>query len=256
MYVDRLESRWKIWRIRLERNNYDWEETLYHFLCRSFGLKENAEPFDQVAIRTPLRIVRREVHSLENITALLIGQSGWFSPGNERHVLPELRSGYSLLRQKYKLDPFDYRRWQYGSVRPSNQPDQRMRHFAKFIFRFPNLVSSMLDIQKPKDWLQIITSTVGRGFGKSKAEIVLVNAVIPFFFYFGKWKGDSDLTEKALNWVEELNAENNHIVRSFLNRNVPVESLLDSQAAHHQFSNYCRPKKCLICSVGKRVLNR
>ncbi|MCE2495784.1 MAG: DUF2851 family protein [Flavobacteriales bacterium] len=256
MMVTRLEERSQEWKLRLLNNQHHWEETFYQVLCRSFGLKENSEPFEQVALRTPLRIIRREAHEYRSILALLIGQSGWCSKGSVRKDYVDLFAHYHVLRLKHHLEPIDARLWKFGGIRPPNHPNKRMEQLARLLYSYPDLVHRLLKMNDPNEWISLCNRAIGKGFGLAKSRVVLLNAIVPLLFYYGRWRGDQSFIEKALNWAQSLSAENNRIVQSFVARGIPVESALDGQAAQHQFVHYCRPKKCLICQVGKRVLNR
>lgn len=256
MMIIRLQDRSPQWQLRLQLNHNHWEETFYQVLFRSFGLKENADLFEQVALRTPMRVLRREGHSLDSNRALLIGQAGWYDDSSTKSYYPRLKSKYEVLKAKHQLSSIDSRLWKFGGVRPQNHPNKRLVQLAELLYRRPNFLSDILTMETSRQWFDFCSSTLGSGFGDTKAKVVLLNALVPFFFYYGKWISREDLVERALMWAQTVKPENNRVTKSFLNRGIPIESALDGQAAQHQFIHYCRQKKCVHCSVGKRILNR
>ena len=185
MAVTRLEERERAWELRLHQNHYHWEETFYQFLSRSFGLKENADLFEQVALRTPLRLIRREAHSLLHVQALLVGQAGWTTKRSRRSIRGDYKKAYGLLQKKYHLSPIDPNLWKFGGVRPANHPDQRMLQLGRLLYNTPYLATDLTYMEQAGDWFTFCKSAIGSGFGKEKARIVLLNALVPYLFYLG-----------------------------------------------------------------------
>ena len=56
--------------------------------------------------------------------------------------------------------------------------------------------------------------------------------------------------------LEELKAENNHIVRMWKECGLPVENAGDSQALIQLKKEYCDRKECLRCRIGYEYLKR
>lgn len=55
-------------------------------------------------------------------------------------------------------------------------------------------------------------------------------------------------------FLEELKAENNHIIRSWSDAGLPVASAADSQALIQLQKEYCDKRKCLYCRFGYEYL--
>jgi hypothetical protein len=73
--VDRLEIKaYNVLRM-LERNGNDWEETCYQMLTKNFGFKVNSEPFHQLSLALPYKILLKHADKLSQVEALLFGQA-------------------------------------------------------------------------------------------------------------------------------------------------------------------------------------
>ena len=65
---------------------------------------------------------------------------------------------------------------------------------------------------------------------------------------------DDGLCEHAVSLLEQLKAENNHIVRAWRDAGVRAANAADSQALVHLRRNYCDRKDCLRCRFGYEYL--
>ena len=62
--------------------------------------------------------------------------------------------------------------------------------------------------------------------------------------------------DRAFDFLEELKAENNHIVRMWQQCGLEVENAGDSQALIQLKKEYCDRKECLRCRIGYEYLKR
>ena len=51
-----------------------------------------------------------------------------------------------------------------------------------------------------------------KNLGKSSAQNILINTVIPFLFLYGTEKNDDHIKNRSLEFLEQLPAENNSII--------------------------------------------
>ena len=86
--------------------------------------------------------------------------------------------------------------------------------------------------------------------------LLLINAVIPTLFAYGRHKQDERLCERAFSFLEQLKAENNHIVRTWQRVGLNVETAADSQALIQLKKEYCDRKDCLRCRFGYEYLKK
>jgi hypothetical protein len=60
--------------------------------------------------------------------------------------------------------------------------------------------------------------------------------------------------ERATGFLENINAENNHILRMWEDLGLKVKTAFDSQALIELYNNFCTPHKCLQCTIGISIV--
>ena len=78
----------------------------------------------------------------------------------------------------------------------------------------------------------------------------MINTAIPMLFAYGRHKGAEALCDRAYSLLEELRAEDNHIVRMWRECGLKVAHAGDSQALIQLKTEYCDRKDCLRCRFG------
>ena len=86
--------------------------------------------------------------------------------------------------------------------------------------------------------------------------LILINTVAPMFFAYGRHKMDERLCERAFDFLEQVKAENNSIVRMWQQCGLVVQNAGDSQALIQLKKEYCDRKECLRCRFGYEYLKR
>ena len=92
--------------------------------------------------------------------------------------------------------------------------------------------------------------------GEQSKDLIIINTVVPFLYTYGLHKADEGMCERAGRFLEELKAENNHIIRSWSDAGLPVASAADSQALIQLQKEYCDKRKCLYCRFGYEYLRK
>ncbi len=73
-------------------------------------------------------------------------------------------------------------------------------------------------------------------------------------FAYGRHKRDDRLCDRAFSFLEQLRAENNHIVRMWKECGLAVDNAGDSQALIQLKKEYCDRRDCLRCRFGYEYL--
>jgi hypothetical protein len=60
--------------------------------------------------------------------------------------------------------------------------------------------------------------------------------------------------DKALRWLESLPPENNTVIRRWQQLGLPAATAADTQALLELRKNFCAPKRCLDCAIGRILL--
>ena len=130
---------------------------------------------------------------------------------------------------------------------------------SRFDFRS---VVQFLEVSDLQDYFHSMIHEIWKGkekvqsLSKGFEAHLLINAVVPFLWYYGESSEDELFKERAIQLLEELPVENNSVLRKWKKIGVSMKNAFDSQAflALHRY--YCCHKKCLSCEVGNKILNR
>jgi hypothetical protein len=240
-------------RLRTLLNEYqqNWEEAFYIFIARYFGMKTNSEPFEWLARNLPLRILGRHKNNLLHIRALLFGVSGMI--GQKGHEnLQSLAAESEVLMHKYNLTALQPHVWKFSRTRPANFPDVRLEQFALLIHHASHLFSKSLDADDVQSLIALYEMKGEKKphFTRDTIHLLLINAVLPAMFLYGKSMQQPDLCEKAIQYYDEIPAEKNKITRYWSAKGINIKTAAHSQAVIQLNRAYCEQVKCLSCTIG------
>jgi hypothetical protein len=250
----------------------DWGETFYCMLARSFGLRENALPFEMVARSLPQTVLARHHDSLFRIESLLFGQAGLLGDelfGDEYYI--ELRKEYRFLAVKYGLKPIPGHLWKFMRMHPGNFPTIRLAQFAALIHNSKGLFSTVIEANNLEDLKKLFTVTASpywnnhysfnkpsvnrkKVFGEQIFGLIVINVVVPFYFLFGDNQNKLILKDRALEILEQMPAEKNSLINRWAGAGIVAANALESQALLQLQRNYCEPRRCLECTIGHKII--
>lgn len=272
LLVERLENKTGIIKHRLQQNNNDWEETFYQLLARSFGSKVNADPFEQLARSTPLRIINKHRNNLLQIEALLFGQSGLLEEDFQDDYPQRLQKEALFLRKKYGLKPLQKVQWKYMRMRPANFPSLRIAQLSSLLFSSAHLFSKVLAANNLKELEQLFDLKLSfywynhyrldrpsirraKNLGIPTIHSLIINTIVPFLFYYGQTRDDEHYKNKALQLLESIQPEDNHIIKKWQSLGLTPCSAAQTQALLQLKNHYCNKKRCLECAIGHCILS-
>ena len=91
--------------------------------------------------------------------------------------------------------------------------------------------------------------------GKQTFDTILINTVIPFSYIYGKTTNPNFDSEKVIDNLRTIKAEDNRETRAFANiEKIKCETAFDSQAMLNLKKNYCDHKRCLNCNIGFQIM--
>ncbi len=277
---------------RLERKSTDiarllprcegsWEKVWFVTLSRYFGFGLNSDAMEQWALSLPLQQVAHHRDNLFQIEAIFYGQAGLLQheATSERHrevadADPEylrFQQEYAYLRHKLQLHPIDYRQWRYLRLRPQNFPLVRLSQLAQLYFQNTANLSQMTDCETLEqlrgtlrthatDYFQTHhlfgaeSRQADKQLSNATIDILLINAAIPMLFAYGRHQHKEALCDRAIEFMEQLRPEDNHIVRMWRECGLEVGSAADSQALIQLKKAYCDRRDCLRCRFGFELL--
>ena len=270
--VERLEQKSDAIMQSYASTGNHWEETLYQRLARNFGFSLNALPFESLAKSLSLNILLKHRDYLQQIEALLFGQAGMLA---DEHIddtyYTELRKEYRYLQKKYNLEPIDLFLWKFLRLRPINFPTLRIAQFAALIHHNEHLFSQIMEAKSVDTFKNLFDLQASaywdthyvfgkespkrnKTFGKSSIHTILINTVAPFLFVYGKARGKDDFCTHAISLLESLPPEKNSIIARWEELGALNSNALKSQALLQLDNEYCRPKRCLSCAIGNKIV--
>ena len=269
--VERLEQKTAAIADLLRATENHWEVAFYQLLARNFGLKVNAEPFEALARSLPLPVLAKHKNNPQQIEALLFGQAGLLDQAGQDDYPQALAREYRHLALKYALVPLAASQWKFLRLRPANFPTVRLAQFAALVHQSAHLFSKILEadsvralenlfaVQPADYWLTHYqfdkpspprTKMLGRDF----VHLLIINAIVPILFHYGRLKSDPNLQNRALRLLEELPPEGNVIMDGWAALGMRSLHAYQSQALLHLKTRYCDAKRCLECGVGNFIL--
>lgn len=272
LMIEKLEHKSREISTLLQHYNNSWEEAFYVSLARNFGFKVNNTPFELLAKSLPLRYLARHKSNLLQLEALLMGQAGLLAGKEFTDAYPQaLQNEYRYLQTKLKLMPVDPKLWRFLRLRPANFPPIRIAQFAQLIYKSTSLFSYVVEAREIQDIRNLLivkaskywdnhyrfdkaSAAKPKYLGNTAINLLIINTIIPYIFVYGMLKKRQELKERALEFLSSLPAESNHIIKRFNEMGLDVNNAFHSQSLIYLKKNYCTPKKCLHCPIGKKLL--
>lgn len=144
-----------------------------------------------------------------------------------------------------------------GRLRPQNFPQVRLRQLAE-LYHSRRLDFSRVRSAKTIDELRTLLTAKTEDYTLSPAsvDLLIINAVAPILFAYGRHRGDEALTERAFELLEAIKPESNFITRSWAKAGITSQHAADSQALIELRTRYCDRKDCLRCRFGAAYLKK
>ena len=273
MAVERLESKSETVTKILESNQFDWEDALYKLLMRYFGLKVNNEAFETLSNILPFKTLLKHADNLLQVEAMLMGCAGFLKEDFMEEYPLLLKREFAVMKAKFNFLTMPAERFKFMRMRPSNFPTIRLAQMAQLIHKNGCLFSKILEAKNTvevKALFDVATSEYWethwrfgvpaesklKHLGDTTADVLIINAVAPLLFCYGKLHKDESACETAMQFLEETEAEDNAIIRHFATCGIKAENAMQTQALLHLYNMYCKRKRCLECRIGNVMLHK
>lgn len=273
MLTSRLEDKTQHIEELLAQNNNHWEQTFYILLARCFGFKTNALPFELLARQTPVELLAKQKDNLLQLEALLIGQAGLLDATTNDDYEKSLVKEYHFLQSKFKLTPINGSLWKFARMRPANFPTVRLAQFAMLVHQSSGLWSKVLEAKNYKSlqalfdinasayWdthynFAVDSKHLPKHLGNNALNILLINAVVPMLFSYGKRMQNFHLVSRATGILEQIEMEQNRITKKFISLKLERPSAYSSQALIQLHNTHCIYKQCLQCAIGLQLIKQ
>ena len=267
MLVEHLEKECKDLDFRLKNNHDDWEQTFYQRFMRYFGLKVNNDAFEYLSRVLPLNLLLKHLDNDIYVEAMMFGCAGFLDDDFEEPYPNLLKREFRMLKSKFGLRTVPISNWKFLRLRPPNFPTIRIAQISKIIIKNGAMFSKIRDSNSIEEIIELfdveldgywnnhfqfdkISSSVKKkNLGKTAVELSMINSVVPMLFYYGKYHLSERHVEKAMSYLEQLEAEDNLIIRNFQKCGLMFQNAFQTQAALYMYKHYCRRRRCLECRI-------
>lgn len=271
--IERLESKIREKAEVLASLNFDYQRWLLIEIFKAFGLKANTHPMQSLAWKLPLSKIVQHSDEKHAIEAMLYGIASLLPEHPTDAYSEKLVQEFSYQKIKYQIDdclpPY---LWKFHRIQPVSFPTIRLSQVAALLMQWNELLHCIFkkpDLAKLIHLLATEASPywnthyrfgipTGRDYpkkvGKDLINRILINAVIPLMIGYGKNTGNQDYQTIALEWLEQLPPEKNRDIREMVKYGFTNESALESQGLLQLRNFYCVAKKCLLCSIGYKIV--
>ena len=249
------------------KNNY--EAVLFQKIAYSFGLKVNAEIYQNIAENIEFKIIQKISQNQFQLESLLFGKGNLLEKETETNK--KWRTEFEFIKTKFQISdevfPVKFLR-----LMPPSFPTIRLSQLANLYHLQPNLFSKILNAKNIKELKSYFENVKTSDFWESHytfeksseektekflsddfVEILLINAVLPIIYTYYK-NLNPEKTEQILEFYKNLKPEKNSIISQWKKQGVKPNSALETQAFLFHHKHFCSEKNCLNCSIGFQIL--
>ncbi len=283
LQTERLEQKTIAISQRAQQANGSWEQAFFITLARNYGFGINGDAFEEWARHIPLQAVGKHRDDLFQIEAIFFGQAGLL----ELEAVPEryqqaalnegyfarLRNEYKYLSHKFSLQPMDWHRWRFLRLRPQNFPHIRLAQLANLYYQRRAGLSQLIDCRDMGSMADCLRTQVtpywethytfgsesvrnAKHLSPNSISLLIINTCVPMLFAYGRHTLREELCDRAFDFLEQLKAEKNHIIRMWQECGLQVQTAGDSQALIQLKREYCDRRDCLRCRIGYEYLKK
>ena len=283
LQTERLEQKTEAIKQRVEQCGGSWEDAYFVTLARNYGFGINGDAFEQWAKNVPLSAVGKHRDDLFQIEAIFMGQAGLLAlesipPRYQGEALNEgyyarLNKEYQYLAHKFSMKPMDFAVWRFLRLRPQNFPHIRIAQLANLYYERKAGLSVLLECETLEQLRQLLQTHVtpywethflfgaespqsSKKTSISSANLLIINTAIPMLFAVGRHRQNEKYCDRAFDFLEQLKAEDNHIIRMWKACGLEVNTAGDSQALIQLKKQYCDKRDCLRCRIGYEYLRK
>lgn len=257
--IQRIEDKTMRFFDILNSKNDDWDEAIYTYLSIAFGGSLNQESFEQLTHKLPLKLLRRHIFNLRELSILILDTAGFYEKlkGDESDRM--LDSDIDHYRKMYNIELIRKEQWVTKGLRPPNQPFVKLKQFAHFLHMKQNFLSDWLEMRTLNQFANYFSPqhiSQNDKPGKETINILIINAVVPVLYSYGMHSQLPIYNERALDLLQEIYPETNSITKMWKSLGRKPDSALDSQGMIQLSKKYCIHKKCDQCAVGYSLLKK
>ena len=271
--LERLEKKIHATNELFLQNNSDWNRTAISLVAGFLGGNLNKDSMLQLMYSFEFKILSKYCKNIFKTEALLFGQAGMLEEVTAMDdYQKQLFTEYKHLKLLYNLTPLQVTTWKFSRLRPASFPTIRIAQLAQILFVHRNLFDDLVknfDFEQAKRILSVEASDYWKrhynfahikeaertkSVGQSSIDSIVINAIVPLLFYYGKETDNQEMCERSLAILESMKGEQNNITRLWDSLGVRSKSAFESQALIQLKNNYCDRFGCLKCRIGLNLM--
>lgn len=269
LLVERMEEKGIGIKKTLHECGERWNDTLFRTIVRSLGFGIQSNAFTLLANIIDIRALEKHRDNLLQLEAILLGQAGllesdsipyyYRATADKERYYSEITREFRFLRNKFNLQILDHSIWNGNYT-----PHVRIARVAQ-LFHLERLdISRMMQCESNAEYYSLLDCTLGGywsnhiciggaetsgngGMSRRHLDIIIINAIIPIIYMWGKLHGEERECNKAEELLHRTNSEENRIVRQWKDHGAKIECAADSQAILQLDKRYCRMHRCSEC---------
>jgi len=256
-------------------------DILFDLIMDGLGFSSNRAPMRRLAERMPVGLLDSLLATAVPAERYLLGFGLLLGTGGFLPLAPadaeiarlspaevqQVESFWQRMGGPWHHDRLPPTIWNRTRVRPANHPLVRVGMAAALLsYSFEGSTASIIETVRrgddPVTLLMTRSCSVGRpGMGESRAVAIVANAVLPFLLALAESTGDPDLSERASQRWEILEAgEPNQITRRAKKQvagSVPFGPIGERgmQGLIQLDRYYCQPRRCMECPIAHLALS-
>ena len=288
LMVERLQRKTERIATIFAASKQDWHQTFYVLLLGAMGGDRNREAFAALASKATASMAMRERGSVASLEALLLGTAGLLFGGSNTQLGRrdgddfDHKDDYTLMLEdearhlfkKYSIVPLKPAVWNLAGLYPANQLALRLAQIASLICKKDFMLEGVLECRTSGDVEELFNATASeywcthykpsderraptpKRIGRSKARLIGINLAAPLMFAYGRENGSEELCDRALDLLNTIPPEKNHLLVRWYACGCPVESGFESQALLELNTMYCIQGCCADCPVGRNEIKK
>lgn len=215
------------------------QEVLYSLISESFGRKVNKLPFQELQNKLPYEKLQNlsteerfsRIRALTECTVNEVTSTIWKRKGHYPMGFPFIR----IFQFSVFISEYDFN---YQYVYLSTQ------EILKYLIQM---------LRRKSEFLLKVGVTP---LSYDLAESIIVNAFVPFIFWYGQQIESEVVMEKAFEVLRIVRPEKNSITESWRKTPLKLTNAFDTQAYIMIYNEYCKFKRCSECRIGRTLLGK
>jgi len=271
LLIERLEAKVEQIKELLNESGNDWEQVMFQMIAGYLGAGINKEPFQLLAKNLRVNVWAKHIHEPLQIEAMVFGTAGMLDEDFDDEYPKQLRKEFLYLKRLHQLQPLEKKVWKFLRLRPSNFPTVRLAQLSALMCFDSKMFSRILEAKNVKAIHRLFdvdvseywqnhyrfdkpTKKVNSHLGTSMKNTLLINAVAPVLFAYGKYKDKEEYCDRAFALLQNCEAESNSIISGWKKLNQIPSSASESQALLQLKNEYCDKFRCVDCAIGSKIL--